>query len=188
MRRRVVAVAAGALAVIGIVLGVVLSQGTDGPPPLGNPATWSPGLECSLGTTVADGFYPIENPSDEAVTITSVRLVGGPGQAMTSPAYLVPWNPNGHPLIGLLPPWPPNVPWWSQRRLAVGATIPAHGTANLVFKQTRTSDQPNPAEPQFTYTADGSSYTVTERFQTVVVTRNCEAVLKHWRPPASYPS
>jgi hypothetical protein len=167
MSRRVVAVAVGVLAVIGVVLGVVLSEAPP-PPPLGNPATWDTGLECSPGTTLADGFYPIENPSDEAVTITSVRLAGGPGQKMTSPAYLVPWGPDMHPAIGLVP-WPPTVPWWNQRRLAVGATIPAHSDANLVFRQTRTSDHPKPAEPQFTYTADGSSYTVRERIQTIIV-------------------
>jgi hypothetical protein len=183
-----VAVAGGGLAVIGVVVGVVVSQATDGPPPLGNPATWSPGLQCSVGRTLADGFYAIENPSDEAVKITSMRLVGGPGQKMISPAYLVPWNPNGHPAIGLAPPWPPNVPWWNQRRLAVGATISAHSDANLVFEQTRTDAHPQPAEPEFTYTADGSSYIVTERIQTIIVTGDCEATLAHWRPPASYPS
>jgi hypothetical protein len=185
MRRRAVAVAGGALAAGGVVLGVVLSQVTP-PPPLGNPATWTEGLQCSQGKTLADGFYVIENHSNEAVTITSVRLVGGPGQAMISPAYLVPWGPQyNHPIIGLVPPWPPNVPWWSQRRLAVGATIGPHSGANLVFEQTRTDAHPQPAEPEFTYTADGYSYTVTERIQTIIVAK-CSAV--KWQPPASYPS
>jgi hypothetical protein len=187
MSRRVVAVAVGGLAVIGAVVGVLVSQGS-GPPPLGNPATWTPGLQCSVGKTLTDGFYAIENPSDEAVTITSVHLVGGPGQAMTSPAYLVPWNPNGNPAIGLVPPWPPNVPWWKQWRLAVGATIGPRSDANLVFAQTRTDAHPQPAEPEFTYTAGGSSYTVVERFQTIVVTGDCARVLAQWKPPANYPS
>jgi hypothetical protein len=171
------------------VLGVVLSQ-MAGPPPLGNPATWDTGLECSPGTTLANGFYPIENHSDEAVTITSMRLVGGPGQKMTGPAWLVPWGPQyNHPGIGLVP-WPmaTDLPWWKQRRLAVGATIGPHMDANLVFSQTRTDAHPEPAEPEFTYTADGSTYTVTERIQTIIVTGDCEAAVKQWRPPASYPS
>jgi hypothetical protein len=182
MRRRAVAVAGGVLAAIGVVVGVVVSQATAGPPPLGNPATWGSGLECSPGKTLADGFYGIENPSGEAVTITGVRLIGGPGQKMTSAAYLVPWGPKyGHPLIGLVPPWPPDVPWWKQRRLAVGATIAPHSDANLVFSQTRTDAHPRPAEPEFTYTAGGSSYTVTEPVQTIIVTGDCELYLKQWR-------
>jgi hypothetical protein len=185
--RRAVAVAVGVLAVLGVVLGVVLSQGSSGPPPLGNPATWPPGLDCSPGKTLADGFFVIQNPSNEAVTITSVHLVGGPGQAMTSPAWLVPWNVNGNPVIGLSF-WPPTVPWWSQRRLAVGATIGPHSGANLVFRQTRTSVHPKPAWVVFAYTADGSSYTFTERTQTIIVTGDCEQVEAQWKPPASYPS
>ncbi len=178
MKRRAVAAAGGGLAIIGIVAGVVVSRGTAGPPPLGNPATWAPGLECSPGTTLANGFYAIENPSDEAVMITSMRLVGGLGQQMTSPAYLVPWGPQyGHGLVGLVP-WPPDVPWWKQRRLAVGDTIGPHSDANLVFRQTRTDARPRPAEPQFTYTADGSSYTVVEPVQSIVVPGNCEPYLK----------
>lgn len=176
--RRAVAVAGGGLAVIGIVLGVVLSQSSAGPPPLGNPATWESGLQCSLGNTLANGFYAIENPSDEPVTITSMRLVGGPGQKMTSAAYLVPWGPQyGHELVGLVP-WPPDVPWWKQRRLAVGTTIGPHSDANLVFKETRTDSRPRPAEPEFTYTANGSSYTVIERFQTIIVAGACEPYIK----------
>jgi hypothetical protein len=182
-----VAVAVGGLAVIGVVTGVVVSQGSSGPPPLGNPATWAPGLECTPGTTMADGLYSMQNSSDEAVTITSVRLVGGTGQAMTSRAYLVPWNPYSHPLVGLIPPWPPSVPWWKQRRLAVGATIPAHGSANLVFRQTRTDAHPTPAEAEFTYTAGGSTWTVTERVQTIILPGSTCAGF-HWQPPASYPS
>jgi hypothetical protein len=173
VRPQAAAVAGGVLAAIGVVVGVVVSQVGDGPPPLGNPVTVA--LECSPGTTLADGFYAIENHSDEAVTITSVRLAGGPGQAMTSVAYLVPWGPKyGHPLIGLVPPWPPNVQWWKQRRLAVGATIGPHSDANLVFRQTRTSDHPKAAWPVFTYTANGSSYTYIESVQTIVVPSNCE--------------
>jgi hypothetical protein len=188
MRRRVVAVAAGALAVIGVVTGVLASQGSDGPPPLGNPATWTPGYECTPGTTMADGLYSIDNPSDEAVTITSVRLVGGSGQKMTGPAWLVPWGPQyNHPLIGLNPPWPPNVPWWKQRRSAVGATIPAHGSANLVFRQTRTDAHPQPAEAEFTYTAGGSTWTVVERWQTIIFPGSSCAKFQ-WKQPASYPS
>jgi hypothetical protein len=173
MRRRAVAVAGGVLAAIGVVVGVVVSQASAGPPPLGNPANWGSGLECSPGKTLANGFYGIENPSDEAVTITSVRLIDGPGQKMTSPAYLVPWGPQyGHALVGLVP-WPPDVPWWTQRRLAVGATIGPHSDANLVFQQTRTDARPRPAEPEFTYAADGSSYTVIEPVQSIIVAGSC---------------
>jgi hypothetical protein len=175
MRRRAVAVTIGVLVVAGVVLGVVLSRAPAGPPPLGNPATWGTGLECSPGKTLADGFYALENHSGQTVTVTSVRLIGGPGQKMTSAAYLLPAGPGHGPLIGLIPPWPPTVaPDWNQRRPAVGGTIAPHTWANLVFAQTRTSSHPRPAAPEITYTASGASYTLIEPIQTVVAV-NCNA-------------
>lgn len=178
MSRRAVAVPVGVVVVvIGAVVGIALGvQGqapsAAGPPPLGNPADFGTGLQCSPGKTLANGFYPLENHSDKTVTITSVRLVGGPGQAMTSAAYLVPVGPNG--IIGLYGPWPPTAPVWRQRRLAVGGTVAAHSTANLVFAQTRTSDHPKPAAPKITYRAGGASYTLTEPIKTIVAV-SCQA-------------
>jgi hypothetical protein len=171
MRRRAVVAAAGVLVIVGVVAGVVVSRSQAGPPPLGNPANWGGGLDCAPGTTLADGFYALENDSGETVTITSVRLIGGPGQAMTSGAYLTPAGPGHGPLIGLAD-WPPTAPQWKQRKPAVGGTIEPHTWGNLVFAQTRTSDHPKPAEPEITYTAGGASYTLTERFQTLVAV-NC---------------
>jgi hypothetical protein len=168
-RKQVAVIVVGVLVVIGVALGLVLSQGSNGPPPLANPS--GAGLACTPGRTLADGFYVLENHTDEAVTITGVRLIGGPGQAMTSGAYLTPAGPGHGPLIGLAD-WPPTAPQWKQRKPAVGGTIEPHTWGNLVFAQTRTSDHPKPAEPEITYTAGGASYTLTERFQTLVAV-NC---------------
>jgi hypothetical protein len=170
--KRAVAVAAGVLAVVGVVVGVLVSRSSAGPPPLGNPASGGGGLECAPGTTLADGFYALENDSGQTVTITSVRLIGGPGQAMTSRAYLTPAGPGHGMLIGLTPPWPPSAPQWKQRKLAVGGTIAPHTWGNLVFAQTRTSSHPKPAEPEITYTAGGNNYTLIEVVQTLVAV-NC---------------
>jgi hypothetical protein len=184
MRRAAAVITIGAVVVVaGVVAGVTLSraaaqpQAAAGPPPLGNPADWDSGLTCSTGKTLANGFYGLENDSDKSVRITSVRLIGGPGQAMTSAAYLVPWGPAfSHGLIGLNPPWPPTVPWWKQRRLAVGATIGPHTDANLVFAQTRTEAHPKSATPEITYAASGNSYTIIEPIRSVVAL-NCHPYL-----------
>jgi hypothetical protein len=170
--KRAVVVAAGVLVVIGVVLGVVLSRSSAGPPPLGNPATLGGGLDCTPGKTLANGFLVLENHSGQTVTVTSVRLTGGPGQAMTSRAYLVPAGPGTSSFVGV-ENWPPTVPQWKQRRLAVGGTIAPHTWANLVFAQTRTSSHPKPAAPEVTYTAGGSSYTFIDPVKVLVAPGNC---------------
>jgi hypothetical protein len=167
----VAVIVVGVLVVIGVVLGVVLSQGgSNGPPPLANPS--GAGLACTPGRTLANGFYVLENHSEETVTITGVRLIGGPGQAMTSPAYVTPAGAATNlPTIGLTR-WPPtSAPQWKQRRLAVGATIAPHAWANLVFAQTRTLDHPKPATPEVTYTAGGVTYTLIEEIESIVAVR-----------------
>jgi hypothetical protein len=172
--RRVVAVTAIVLVLVGVTLGVlvgvVLNQ-PDGPPPLGDPADWGTGLDCGPGKTYTNGFFVLENSSGQTVTITGVRLIGGSGQVMTSPAYVVPSYPvfDG-PLIGLQnwPPPPATAPQWRLRRLAIGATIAPHTRANLVFAQTRTSDHPTPPITQINYTAGGYSYTLHEPSRVLV--------------------
>ena len=67
--------------------------GTSGPPPLGDPASGDSGLQCTPGKTLADGLYTLHNMSGTTVTVTRVRLVGGAGQEITSPAYLMPAVP-----------------------------------------------------------------------------------------------
>jgi hypothetical protein len=172
MTRRAGAVAAaGVLVVVGALLGFAFSGGhaAAGPPPLGNASTFTQGVDCTPGKTLADGFYALENHSGLRVRITGVRLIGGPGQAMTSPAYLTPAGPATNlPLIGLAS-WPPtSAPEWKHRRLALGATIAPGAWANLVFAQTRTSSDPQPARPVITYTAGGTSYALTETTETIV--------------------
>lgn len=170
MRVRAVAVAAaGVLVVAGVLLGFAFSGQAAGQPPLGNPADFAQGLDCTPGKTLTDGFYALENHSRQMVTVTGVRLVGGPGQAMTSRAYLVPAGPGVNlPLIGLQP-WPPvSYPEWKYRRLAIGAKIAPGKRANLVFAQTRTSTHPQPARPVITYSAGGTSYTLAEATETIV--------------------
>ena len=80
MNLRALVIIGAALAAAGIALGVVLTQIPFGTPPLGTAADWSTGLQCSPGTTMANGFYELENYSGETVTVTDVRLLGGSGQ------------------------------------------------------------------------------------------------------------
>jgi hypothetical protein len=167
VNKRLAAISASAVLILGVVLGLVLSQ-PSGPPPLGDPATWGTGLQCTPGKTLADGFYPLENHSAQTVTVTSVRLVGGRGQKMTSPAYLVPIH--NTTLIGLNY-WPPLSPMWKLRTPAIGGKVPAHMTVNLVFRQTRTSDHPRSATVQIDYSAGGNSYTLTEPVRVLVAVR-----------------
>jgi hypothetical protein len=157
-------IAASALVIAGVVLGVVVSQPAV-PPPLGDPATWGTGLQCSPGGSLADGFYPLENDSADTVTVTGVRLIGGVGQKMTSAAYLVPIQ---HTTLIGLNYWPPSSPMWKLRTPAIGGKIPAHATLNLVFRQTRTSPHPRAATVQIDYSAGGTSYTLTEPVRVLV--------------------
>jgi len=168
LNRRVAAISTSVAVILGIVLGLLLSQPW-GPPPLGDPSSWDTGLECGPGTSLANGFYPLENHSAELVTVTDVRLIGGRGQTMTSPAYLVPVDHSDGrwTLIGLNK-WPPGSPMWKLRTPAIGGSIPAHTTANLVFRQTRTSDQPRSATVQIDYSAGGIGYMLTEPVRVLV--------------------
>lgn len=141
--------------------------GANGPPPLGNPADGDSGLQCTPGKTLADGFYTLQNSSHETVTVSSVRLIGGAGQKMTSPAYLV---PIAHTTLIGLNYWPLHWPTWKDRR-RVPATIAPHTTTNLVFAQTRTSDHPKSATIQVNYTAGGNSYTLIEVTRVLVAAK-----------------
>ncbi len=169
MKLRTLVIIGATLVVGGIALGFVITQIPLGTPPLGTTANWSTGLQCSPGERLANGFYDLQNYSEETVTVTGVQLVGGAGQKMTSPAYLVPiQHTRGTWLdIGLVSPWPPASPMWKLRK-RVPATIAPHKTLNLVFAQTRTSDHPRSAVPQITYTAGGFTYTLTVPFRSVV--------------------
>lgn len=172
MKLRAVVITGSALVVLGITLGLVVTQIPFGTPPLGTTGNWSTGLQCSPGKTLANGFYQLHNYSGETVRVTGVRLVGGIGQTMTSSAYLVPIQHTQGEwlLIGLVPPWPPTSPMWKLRK-RVPATIAPHKSVNLVFAQTRTSDRPRSAAPQITYTADGFTYTLTVPFRSLVAAK-----------------
>ena len=169
VKLRTLVIIGAALVVCGIALGLVVTNIPFGTPPLGTTANWSTGLQCSPGKTLANGMYALQNYSGETVTVTGVHLVGGAGQKMTSAAYLVPIQ-HTHGvwlLIGLVSPWPPTSPMWKLAK-RVPATIAPHKTVNLVYAQTRTSDQPRSAVPQITYTAGGFTYTLTVPFRSVV--------------------
>jgi hypothetical protein len=127
----------------------------------------SSGLQCTPGKTLADGFYTEKNMSDETVTVTSVRLVGGAGQKMTSPVYLIPVA--GSSILGLNY-WPVRWPTWKDRK-RLPATIAPHATTNVVFAQTRASDHPKPVTIQVNYTAAGNSYTRTEGVRVLVAVK-----------------
>jgi hypothetical protein len=172
VKSRTLVIIGTAIAASGIAIGLVLTQVPFGTPPLGTTANWSTGLQCSPGTTLANGFYELQNYSGETVTVTGVRLVGGVGQRMTSAAYLVPiQHTHGEwLLIGLVSPWPPTSSMWKLGR-RVPATIAPHQTVNLVYAQTRTSDHPRSAMPQITYTAGGFTYTLTVPFRSVVASK-----------------
>lgn len=153
----------GGLAAGLALLAPLLGGCSSGPPPLGTKNV-SDGLQCTPGKTLADGFYTEQNMSDETVTVTSVRLVGGAGQKMASPAYLIPVA--GNTILGLNY-WPVHWPTWKDRK-RVPATIAPHKTTNIVFAQTRTSDHPKSATIRVAYTAGGSSYTRTELVRVLV--------------------
>jgi hypothetical protein len=172
VKPRTLAIIGTAVAAGGIAIGLVVTRVPFGTPPLGTTASWSAGLQCSPGKTLANGFYELQNYSGETVTVTGVRLVGGSGQRMTSAAYLVPiQHTHGEwLLIGLVPPWPPVSPEW-KLRTRVPATIAPHKSVNLVYAQTRTSDHPRSAAPQITYTAGGFTYTLTVPFRSVVAVK-----------------
>jgi hypothetical protein len=136
--------------------------------PLGNPATWGAGLQCTPGKTLADGFYDLQNSTGETVTVTSVKLRGGAGQRKTSPAWLIPdYNTPGESESLGLNNWPVRWPTWKYRR-RVPATIAPHATVNLVFAQTRTSRHPRSATVEVWYTAGGHSYTLTQPVRILV--------------------
>ncbi len=143
---------------------------SSGPAPLGN-GQGTAGLQCTPGKTLADGFYTLQNSSDEPVTVTGVRLVGGAGQKKTSAAYLVPVlkTSDGSAIIGLYY-WPVHWPTWKDRK-QVPAVIAPHKTTNLVFAQTRTSDHPKSTTIQVSYTAGGNSYTLTEEVRVLVAVK-----------------
>jgi hypothetical protein len=155
---------------------VVLAGCSSGPSPagpLGNPANWGGGLQCSPGKTLGDGFFELQNSSGETVTVTRVKLTGA-GQRKTSPAWLMPVlsHAGTTTVYGLVPPWPPRWPTWKYRK-RVPATIRPHEALNLIFAQTRTSDHPRPATVEVWYTAGGSSYTLTEPARMLVSVRGC---------------
>ena len=172
MKLRALVSIGAALAVAGSALGVVVTKIPFGTPPLGTTANWSTGLQCSPGKTLANGFYDLQNHSGETVTVTSVQLVGGVGQKMTSAAYLVPiQHTHGEwLLIGLVTPWPPTSPMWKLRK-RVPAAIAPHESVNLVYAQSRTSDHPRSAVPQITYTAGGFTYTLTVPVRSLVASK-----------------
>ena len=157
----------------GLALLLLAGCGTSTPPPLGT-GYGDSGLECTPGRTLADGFYTLYNRSDQTVTVTGVRLVGGVGQKITSPAYLIPQleTGGGGDAIPGLDYWPLHWPTWKYRR-RVPATIAPHVTTNLVFAQTRTNDHPKSAGVQVSYTAGGNSYTWTESQVRVLVGVKC---------------
>jgi hypothetical protein len=169
VKLRSLVIIASVLVVIGITVGLVVTEIPFGTPPLGTASDWSAGLQCSPGKTLANGLYNLQNYSGESVRVTGVRLVGGIGQAMTSAAYLVPIQHTRGEwlLIGLVPPWPPTSPMWKLRQ-RVPATIAPHKSVNLVFAQSRTADHPRSAVPQITYTAGGFTYTLTVPFRSLV--------------------
>jgi hypothetical protein len=152
----------------------LLAACSDGPSPvgpLGNPASWGGGLQCTPGKTLADGFYNLQNSSGQTVTVTRVRLIGGEGQRKTSRAWLVPiWHTRGDSDILGLNYWPVRWPTWKYRR-RIPATIAPRADVNLVFAQTRTSDHPRSATVRVYYTAGGSSYMLTEPVRVLVAVR-----------------
>ncbi len=166
-QRKMKRMGVAARAAVVVTVGVLASCSSGGPPPLGASATVSSGLQCTPGKTLADGFYTLQNMSDETVTVTGVRLIGGSGQKITSPAYLMPIY---HTALPGLDSWPLHWPTWKDRR-RVPATIAPHTMTNLVFAQTRTSDHPKPVTAQVSYTAGGNNYTMTQSAQVLVAVK-----------------
>jgi hypothetical protein len=160
-----------AVAVVALI-GLAACSDPKPPPPLGG--SGGGGLQCvplGIGQPVTDGLYPLENSSSHKVQVTRVRLVGGEGQKITSPVFLV---PIAHTTLIGVQNWPPKIDagMWKYRKPAVGGTVPAHKTLNLVFAEERTSARTKAASVQVTYTVDGNSYILTEGVR-FVVAANC---------------
>ena len=101
------------------------------------------GEQCTPGNTLADGFYTLQNSSHSPVTVTGVRLIGGAGQKVTSPAYLIPvvQTSSGGTVILGLNHWPVKWPTWKDRKRVPATKVP-HGSTNLVFAQTAPATTP----------------------------------------------
>jgi hypothetical protein len=152
--------------------------------PLGGGGTL--GQQCILyraGVPFANGFYDLHNTGTSLVTVTGVTVPSMHGLKVVSKYWLVPiyHDPkNGNwVVIGVGFPWPPIysaavLSVWAKRKPAVGAVIRPGQDLNLVFAMMRTTQlRASSNGPSITYTAGGSSYTVSEQTSLVVAAARC---------------
>ncbi len=131
------------------------------------------------GRPVSMGLFDLHNTGQSDVTITGITLGTSHGLRMTK-AWLTPiGHQNGNEeLIGVGFPYPPSFSrvarsQWAQRRPLIGEVIRPRQDLNLVFGLIRTGARRGySAGPQVTYTAGGSTYTLTEQ-TSLVVTAKC---------------
>jgi hypothetical protein len=152
----------------------LLAACSSGPGPLGDGGT--DGQQCMSfpkGQPVTTGLYDLTNNGSSPVTIQSVRLPGVGGLTMTKtwlvPIYHDPKNGNWVD-VGVGVAYPPvTAPEWIHRKPAIGGVIKPGQDLNLVFGLTRTTAKDGTSNgPAITYTAGGSSYTVSEKTSLVV--------------------
>jgi hypothetical protein len=164
----------GALSAVTVLLAACSSDPVG---PLGGPG--DPGTECfpaALGRTVTEGFFALQNGGKIPASVQRVTLTDRRGIAVTTKAWLVPiWHTPGHyELIGDGFPYPPvTYPGWKHREPAIGAVIKPGKSFNLVYGIKRTARTGTSGGPAITYTAGGTTYTVTFATSLVMKPRNC---------------
>lgn len=162
-------------------LTALLAACSSSPGPLGDGGTEGAlCMENQAGQPVTAGIYDLTNSGQSPVTIQHVTLPALHGMTVTKswlvPIYHDPKNGNWVD-VGAGAPYPPTTsPTWPQRKPAIGGVIRPRQDLTIVFGLTRASAQVGRSSgPTITYTASGSTYTVSEK-TSLIVAANCNAV------------
>jgi hypothetical protein len=116
------------------------------------------------------GIYDLHNSGTIAATVQRVTLPSPRGLAITKGLWLTPVY---HKTVIGAVAWPPTGRAWARREPAIGAVIKPGQDLNLVFGLERTTDRTGRSNgPVITYTAGGSTYTLTEGFG-LIIARDC---------------
>jgi hypothetical protein len=126
-------------------------------------------IPAPLGVPRAMGDFTLRNTGTAPVTVNSVTLTDPHGLAQGKP-WLTPIISN-QPLIGANL-WPPPAEAWARRIPADGAVLRHGEDLNLVLEVWRTRNPSGIARVTISYTASGTTYSLTEGWS-VQVARNC---------------
>jgi hypothetical protein len=117
----------------------------------------------------AMGDFTLHNTGTAPVTVNSVTLAGAHGLAQGKP-WLLPII-GDQPLVGAAL-WPPRGRAWARRIPADGAVLRHGQNLNLVLEVWRTRSPWGIAQVTISYTASGTTYSLTEGWS-VQVAGNC---------------